>query len=182
MVAAVAGADKLVLVTFANHHFGDFARNWVSHVRGLGLGNYLVGAMDDRLLQVPPPRPPSTPGAELPASWHACLSMHWVDRRCPRGGPPAAGPTPPPSHRRRPPRIMARLPEHASGGQVLRPWLTAGCGSRPASRPSAGLFWLGRESAGASPPWQETRQVNRRSERCARTCTPQTSVVCAAEA
>lgn len=41
-----------MLVTFANHHFGDFARNWVAHVRALGLGNYLVGAMDDRLLQV----------------------------------------------------------------------------------------------------------------------------------
>lgn len=53
LVAAVASADRLVLVTFANHHFGDFARNWVSHVRALGLGNYLVGAMDDRLLQVP---------------------------------------------------------------------------------------------------------------------------------
>lgn len=64
MVAAVAGPDKLVLVTFANHHFGDFARNWVSHVRRLGLGNYLVGAMDDRLLQVPPPpTPPLPPGA-----------------------------------------------------------------------------------------------------------------------
>lgn len=48
----MASADRLVLVTFANHHFGDFARNWVSHVRALGLGNYLVGAMDDRLLQV----------------------------------------------------------------------------------------------------------------------------------
>ena len=52
LIAAVAGKDKLVLVTFANHHFGDFARNWVSHVRALGLANYLVGAMDDRLLQV----------------------------------------------------------------------------------------------------------------------------------
>jgi len=102
MVAAVAGPDKLVLVTFANHHFGDFARNWVSHVRRLGLGNYLVGAMDDRLLQVAPtPRALPTPrGVKPPASWHACLSMLGWTGAALVVDTPAAGLAPPPSHRR----------------------------------------------------------------------------------
>lgn len=40
-----------VLVTWANLHYLDFVLNWVAHVRALGVGAYLVGAMDDAILQ-----------------------------------------------------------------------------------------------------------------------------------
>ena len=42
-----------VLVTWANLHYLDFVLNWVAHVRAMGVGAYLVGAMDDALLQDP---------------------------------------------------------------------------------------------------------------------------------
>ena len=41
-----------VIVTWANSHYLDFVMNWVHHLHLLGLGCYLVGAMDDSLLQV----------------------------------------------------------------------------------------------------------------------------------
>jgi len=65
---------------------------------------------------------------------------------------------------------MVRLPEHVSGGQVLPVWFSAGRGPAPASGLPAGLFWLGRESAGAPPPWHKPAAGRRRSERRARTC------------
>lgn len=40
-----------VLVTWANLHYLDFVLNWVAHVRALGIRAYLVGAMDDGILQ-----------------------------------------------------------------------------------------------------------------------------------
>ena len=41
-----------VIVTWANAHYLDFVLNWVHHLHLLNLGCYLVGAMDDALLQV----------------------------------------------------------------------------------------------------------------------------------
>ena len=53
MVLEVA-PEGPVLVTWANLHYLDFVLNWVAHVRALGIGAYLVGAMDDGILKVPP--------------------------------------------------------------------------------------------------------------------------------
>ena len=41
-----------VMVTWANLHYLDFVLNWVDHVRACGIKSFLVGAMDDRILQV----------------------------------------------------------------------------------------------------------------------------------
>ena len=41
-----------VVVTWANYHYLDFALNWVHHMRKTGCESFLVGAMDDELLEV----------------------------------------------------------------------------------------------------------------------------------
>lgn len=41
-----------VVVTWANFHYLDFALNWVHHMKKTGCTTYLVGAMDDELLEV----------------------------------------------------------------------------------------------------------------------------------
>ena len=51
LVDSVA-ANGTVIVTWANAHYLDFVLNWVHHLHLLGLSCYLVGAMDDALLQV----------------------------------------------------------------------------------------------------------------------------------
>eukprot|EP00798_Chlamydomonas_sp_ICE-L_P001848 gene1848-33268_t len=43
--------DGYIMITWANHHYLDFAMSWVYHVRKLGLTSYMVGAMDDDMLQ-----------------------------------------------------------------------------------------------------------------------------------
>ncbi len=40
-----------VMVTWANFHYLDFVLNWLAHVNALGI-KPLVGAMDDKILQV----------------------------------------------------------------------------------------------------------------------------------
>lgn len=40
-----------IMVTWANHHYVDFARSWVYHVKQSGITGYLVGAMDDEMLK-----------------------------------------------------------------------------------------------------------------------------------
>ena len=40
------------MVTWANFHYQDFVMNWVEHVQNVGVTAYLVGAMDDKLLEV----------------------------------------------------------------------------------------------------------------------------------
>ena len=42
--------DGYLFVTWANHHYTDFAMSWVKHLKKLGLTNFLVGAMDDDVL------------------------------------------------------------------------------------------------------------------------------------
>ena len=42
-----------MLVTWANLHYLDFVLNWVAHVHALNISAYLVGAMDDGILEVP---------------------------------------------------------------------------------------------------------------------------------
>ena len=39
-------------VTWANWHYQDFVMTWVAHVRKVNITGYIVGAMDDHLLQV----------------------------------------------------------------------------------------------------------------------------------
>ena len=39
------------MVTWANFHYLDFTMNWVQHVQAANISAYLVGAMDDELLQ-----------------------------------------------------------------------------------------------------------------------------------
>lgn len=39
-----------IMVTWANAAYTDFTLNWVAHVRGAGVTNYLVGALDDETL------------------------------------------------------------------------------------------------------------------------------------
>lgn len=40
-----------VVVTWANYHYLDFVLNWVYHMNKTGCQSYLVGAMDDALLE-----------------------------------------------------------------------------------------------------------------------------------
>ncbi|KAL4439682.1 hypothetical protein ABPG75_002683 [Micractinium tetrahymenae] len=49
MVARVAH-NNTVLVTWANFHYRDFVMNWVEHLRKVGCHAFIVGAMDDKLL------------------------------------------------------------------------------------------------------------------------------------
>ena len=39
------------MVTWANFHYLDFTLNWVQHVQAANISAYLVGAMDDELLE-----------------------------------------------------------------------------------------------------------------------------------
>lgn len=50
MILSVAPQGP-VMVTWANFHYLDFVLNWVAHVSKLGV-KPLVGAMDDKILQV----------------------------------------------------------------------------------------------------------------------------------
>jgi hypothetical protein len=44
--------DNTIIVTWANHHYLDFARNWINHVQNrLGLNNFIVGAMDEKMYE-----------------------------------------------------------------------------------------------------------------------------------
>lgn len=44
---AWAAADHgEIFVTWANEHFSDFALNWATHLKEVGVQNILVGAMD----------------------------------------------------------------------------------------------------------------------------------------
>jgi len=43
--------EGTVMVTWANFHYLDFTLNWVQHVQAANISAYLVGAMDDELLQ-----------------------------------------------------------------------------------------------------------------------------------
>ncbi|KAG1675655.1 hypothetical protein FOA52_002364 [Chlamydomonas sp. UWO 241] len=43
--------DGYIMVTWANHHYLDFAKSWVYNVKKIGVSGYLVGAMDDELLE-----------------------------------------------------------------------------------------------------------------------------------
>lgn len=51
MVQKIA-QDGYLVVTWANWHYQDFVNTWVKHVQGVGITGYIVGAMDDHLLQV----------------------------------------------------------------------------------------------------------------------------------
>ncbi len=42
--------DGYVVVTWANHHYTDFAMSWVYHVQQCGIKGYIVGAMDEAIL------------------------------------------------------------------------------------------------------------------------------------
>ncbi|KAA6425748.1 MAG: glycosyltransferase family 77 [Trebouxia sp. A1-2] len=44
-------SEGTVMVTWANFHYLDFTLNWVQHVQAANISAYLVGAMDDELLQ-----------------------------------------------------------------------------------------------------------------------------------
>ena len=50
MVQDVA-PDGTIVVTWANFHYLDFTINWVQHVQAANISAYLVGAMDDELLE-----------------------------------------------------------------------------------------------------------------------------------
>jgi len=49
-VAGIANGGA-ILITWANHHYLDFAVNWVNHMHQLNITAYMVGAMDDDLLK-----------------------------------------------------------------------------------------------------------------------------------
>lgn len=51
MVQKIAQEGYLV-VTWANWHYQDFVNTWIKHVRDQGITGYIVGAMDDKLLEV----------------------------------------------------------------------------------------------------------------------------------
>ena len=39
------------MVTWANAHYLDFVLNWASHVEAANISTYLIGALDDELLE-----------------------------------------------------------------------------------------------------------------------------------
>ncbi|GMI95573.1 xyloglucanase 113 [Hibiscus trionum] len=43
--------DNVIIVTFGNFAFMDFILTWVKHLADLGVSNFLVGAMDTKLLE-----------------------------------------------------------------------------------------------------------------------------------
>ncbi|TKY70190.1 Reticulon protein [Spatholobus suberectus] len=43
--------DNIIIVTFGNYAFMDFILTWVQQLNDLGVSNYLVGAMDIKLLE-----------------------------------------------------------------------------------------------------------------------------------
>lgn len=46
----VADKDGYIMVTWANNHYYDFVKNWVTHVEGLGITSFAIGAMDNLIL------------------------------------------------------------------------------------------------------------------------------------
>lgn len=40
-----------LMITWANHHYVDFVRTWVWHVRHVGVSGFIVGAMDEAILK-----------------------------------------------------------------------------------------------------------------------------------
>ncbi len=56
--------DRILMVTWANAHYLDFVLNWVSHVQAANISHYLVGALDDELLEA------------LVSRGVACFAMH----------------------------------------------------------------------------------------------------------
>ena len=48
LIESVA-VDGVVIVTWANDHYRDFAEFWCARLKSLGLQNYMVGAMDESL-------------------------------------------------------------------------------------------------------------------------------------
>ena len=46
------GSLAPIVVTWANYHYLDFALNWVHHIKATGCKTYMVGAMDDEILEV----------------------------------------------------------------------------------------------------------------------------------
>ncbi len=65
--------DGYLVVTWANWHYQDFVMTWVMHVKKVGITGYIVGAMDDHLL-------------EASVTWTSGLGAE-EDRRW-GGGPP----------------------------------------------------------------------------------------------
>ncbi|PNW80858.1 hypothetical protein CHLRE_07g332500v5 [Chlamydomonas reinhardtii] len=43
--------DGLIMITWANHHYLDFAKTWVHNLQKSGVKGYMVGAMDDDMLK-----------------------------------------------------------------------------------------------------------------------------------
>lgn len=54
LTAELAGQyaeNNVIMVTWANHHYHDFVRNWVQYVRKCKVTNFMVGSMDNELLE-----------------------------------------------------------------------------------------------------------------------------------
>ena len=47
----IADKDGYIMVTWANNHYFNFVKNWVEHVEELGIQSYVVGAMDQEILE-----------------------------------------------------------------------------------------------------------------------------------
>jgi len=51
-LARTYSRDNILIVTWANLHFVDFAMNWASYIIAHGISNYLVGAMDQQTANI----------------------------------------------------------------------------------------------------------------------------------
>lgn len=51
-LAQKVAVANTVMVTWANWHYLDFVLNWVTHLQREQVSAFMVGAMDDALLQV----------------------------------------------------------------------------------------------------------------------------------
>ncbi len=74
-VSCLMDEHNTIMVTWANFHYQDFVMNWVDHVRNVGVTAYLVGAMDDKLLEV------TTDTNYTLNSTSRCLQTRWPSMR-----------------------------------------------------------------------------------------------------
>lgn len=85
--------NNTLMVTWANAHYLDFVLNWASHVEAANISTYLVGALDDELLEALVSR--GVPTFAMRTGLSALRDLGWgspdfflMVHFCPSAGPP----------------------------------------------------------------------------------------------
>lgn len=72
--------DGYLFVTWANNHYTDFALSWVHHMKMNNITNYMVGAMDDDILQTLARRSIPTFSIQAGEPLRVCRWSQWAFR------------------------------------------------------------------------------------------------------